>query len=205
MRTPGQAVSDLSFMQLMFAGTMAGISQTVITYPLETVRVRLTLPPDFLGGFRYRGIAHCFTHTVQREGPTALYKGLTASLLASPYVGLQLTLYQWLQNQANLFLRKQEGSPSLPWTWKVGIGGLSGVIAQSVMYPGDTVRRCMQAAGAGASAQPSYTSTWHCITSIAKTEGLIGFYRGAWVNAIKVVPGAMIQFASYDYFKRVLC
>lgn len=67
----GKSVSDLNFNQLMLAGSLAGLVQMVLTYPLETARVRLTLD---LGGFSYRGITHCISHTVQREGFGALYK-----------------------------------------------------------------------------------------------------------------------------------
>jgi hypothetical protein len=198
VRREEQSVKDMTFAQLMLAGTIAGVFQMGITYPLETVRVRLTMSPALLGGFRYDGMLQCFRHTYQTQGMRGLYSGLSVALLSgAPYVGLQMTLYQWLQNRVNATIM----SDAIPWYWKIWIGGVSGLIAQTVTYPGDTVRRCMQADGAGASHARRYTSTLNCILTIWRSGGAAGFMRGAWVNALKAAPGACIQFATYDYFK----
>ncbi len=74
VRKPGQATNKMSFQQDLAAGTLAGLFQMSITYPLETVRTRLTLDKQLAGGVAYRGIGHCFVHTVKIEGITALYK-----------------------------------------------------------------------------------------------------------------------------------
>lgn len=91
------------------------------------------------------------------------------------------------------------------------------------MYPGDTIRRRMQNNGAGG-AEKVYSSTWHCTTVshlqapsntlkhcklslvqvIFKQEGISGFFRGAWTNTIRCVPGASIQFGAYELMKGFL-
>ncbi len=88
VQRPGQSVAQMSFTQLMAAGTLAGLLQMVITYPLETVRTRMTLSADLTGGVRYRGVVDCFAFTVRVEGPGALFKGLGPALASgAPYVG----------------------------------------------------------------------------------------------------------------------
>jgi len=82
-------------------------------------------------------------------------------------------------------------------------GSTAGVIAQSLMYPGDTLRRQMQTSGIGGE-QRTYNSTWDCAKSIVQREGVKGLYRGLWANTIKAVPNAGIQFVLFDIFKNVM-
>jgi hypothetical protein len=37
-----------------------------------------------------------------------------------------------------------------------------------------------------------------CTASIARHEGIAGFYRELGVNTVRAIPGAAIQFATYD-------
>lgn len=66
--------------------------------PIETVRTRLTLSRD-LAHIRFKGITDCFVQTVRLEGPRALYKGFGVSMATgAPYVGIQMSIYSWLQH-----------------------------------------------------------------------------------------------------------
>jgi len=75
---PGQRPDTLSFSQLLGVGWLAGVSQSVITYPLEVVRTRLTLDKG-MGG-TYRGMFHCGAQTFRDEGVRGLYKGMSMYL-----------------------------------------------------------------------------------------------------------------------------
>jgi hypothetical protein len=44
----------------------AGLFQTIITYPLETVRTRLSVGPE--QGVQYKGIVDCVRQMVRTEG-----------------------------------------------------------------------------------------------------------------------------------------
>ena len=37
-----------------------------------------------------------------------------------------------------------------------------------------------------------------------RTEGVKGFYRGAWTNTVRCLPGASIQFGAYELMKTFL-
>ena len=44
---------------------------------------------------QYRGMADCCRQILRREGPRALYRGLTPSLVGViPYAGIDLTVYE---------------------------------------------------------------------------------------------------------------
>ena len=63
--------SKLSFAELMMSGTLAGLFQQCVTYPLETVRTRLTM--GALSTHQFNGIAHALLITVQHEGFRAIH------------------------------------------------------------------------------------------------------------------------------------
>jgi solute carrier family 25 (adenine nucleotide translocator) protein 4/5/6/31 len=66
----GPGKKRLSTGELLWVGTLAGLFQTIITYPLETVRTRLSLGTG--QGVKYRGITDCFRQMVRTEGAAGL-------------------------------------------------------------------------------------------------------------------------------------
>ncbi len=192
VRTPGQ---DLDFMQLIAAGTLAGLFQTICTYPLETVRTRLTLGSL---GVQYSGIWDVLRRTVRTEGVGGLYKGIMPTFLSgSPYVGLQMTFYEVIKRDLE---RRNAANKSVlqKQVEKLFAGAAAGVIAQTVTYPGDTVRRRMQMNGMNG--EPKlYTNSWDCTTKLVRTEGVRGLFNGLGANTIRALPGAAIQFWAFDF------
>lgn len=188
---PGIAVNQLSNQQLMAAGSLAGLGQIITTYPLDNARTRLAMAAP--KGVQFNGIADCFVSTIRHEGFGALYKGIGPTLLSGPiYVGIQMTLYEKFKQ-----LMPNDKHPVL---WKLGCGTVAGLCAQSIMFPGDTVRRRMQVNGIRGHKQ-IYTSSWNAFVSILKKEGIRGFYKGIGTNVVRGIPSATIQFAVYDLIK----
>ena len=66
----GPSKRKLDVGDLLWVGTLAGLMQTALTYPLETVRTRLTLGPE--QGVRYKGIGDCFKQMLRTEGVAGL-------------------------------------------------------------------------------------------------------------------------------------
>ncbi len=199
VRKPNQEKLNIS--QLIVSGTMAGLFQACITYPLETVRTRLTLGRTM--GAQYDGIVHCFTTTIRVEGVRGLYKGLGPTILSgAPYVGLQMTFFE-------VFGRVIVSTMGKPWTedhnilTKLSTGSLAGITAQTITYPGDTIRRRMQTNGMKGEAKV-YSSSMDCLRKIVSKEGVGGLFKGLRVNVIRAIPGAGIQFLAYDTYKKLL-
>lgn len=200
----------MSFAQLMVAGTLAGVLQMLVTYPIETVRTRMTLSGNLLpGGVKYSGIWQCAKATVAVEGLGALYKGLApAPVSGAPYVGMQMTLYEL----GKTFAKNHLFSEYVPIPMvNMMVGAVSGVTAQTIFYPGDTVRRRMQANGI-AGEKKIYSSSWHCVKTIIVKEGVIaGLFEGCWANVVKAVPGgkqkktAIIHSESFKYSCVAIC
>jgi hypothetical protein len=206
---PG-ASGDLSVAQRMMAGTMAGLCQTTITYPLELIRTRLSLGAA-LSGVEYKGILDCLKLTVRHEGVAALYKGIGPTYISgAPYVGLQMTFFDVYRE----LLVPSGGSSGGDGDGSGGefvgniarmmaAGACAGMTAQTITYPGDTIRRRMQSNGIGG-AKRIYDNSWQCLVKVATDEGVIGLYRGLGINIIRGIPGAAIQFAAYETLKSLL-
>ena len=118
---------------------------------------------------------------MKNEGFFAFYKGYPISGISYPlYIGLQFSIYESLKEKYSYFA-----------------GGIAGIIAQSFMYPGDTIKRHLQLNGVD-NTKTKYKGLTECIKRIYKIYGYRGFYTGFGVNLLKAVPEATIQFAVYD-------
>eukprot|EP01116_Phalansterium_solitarium_P016643 TRINITY_DN3906_c0_g2_i1.p1 TRINITY_DN3906_c0_g2~~TRINITY_DN3906_c0_g2_i1.p1 ORF type:complete len:307 (+),score=93.36 TRINITY_DN3906_c0_g2_i1:96-1016(+) len=78
----------------LFAGGMAGVFNWLVALPADVVKSRLQTSPEGT----YRGLAHCFSDLVQKEGYGALYKGIRPVMLrafpanAACFLGVEVSL-----------------------------------------------------------------------------------------------------------------
>lgn len=162
--------------------------------------------------------------TLRNEGVRGLYHGIGPSLYGIlPYAGLKFFVYQHLK-QACLYQINKEKSVSqltsasermrLPVPLMLICGGMAGLIAQTLTYPLDVVRRRMQVEGLISrnrvnigNASMNYKlppSTFSALFMIWRTQGWRMLFNGLSINYMKVVPSTAIGFSLYDYFKHVL-
>ena len=87
----------------------------------------------------------------KKEGFTACYKGLSSAVLSYPlYVGLQLSLYTTFKDDfKNKFISSS----------------LAGLVSQTLMYPGDTLKRNLQLDGINGQ-KKKYNGIFDCIKKI---------------------------------------
>jgi len=184
--------------KMMSAGMLAGLSAQIATYPLDTVRARLTVDASGKLGGMFTALAHI----VRTEGLGALYKGIFPTLCGSvPYVGIEFSVYGTLKQTSFVPRDPQTGQLTVPG--KLLCGACAAITGQTITYPFDLVRRRMQVEGYSANMR-KYTGLIDAVSSIFKNEGFFAFYRGLLPNYLKSVPAVAITWAVYEETMQML-
>lgn len=178
----------------LVAGACAGVSSTLVTYPLELLKTRLTIQRDV-----YDGLFDAFVKILQEGGIPELYRGLTPSLIGVvPYAATNYCAYDTLRKAYGKIF-KQEKIGNIETLF---IGAAAGAISSSATYPLEVARKHMQVGTL--SGRQIYKNVLHALSSILEHEGLPGLYRGLGPSCMKLVPAAGISFMCYEACKRIL-
>lgn len=170
------------------AGATAGIIGSVLTYPIDVVRARLTVD----GGRYGHSVVSCARAIVaEPAGFAGLYRGLTPTLCAvAPFLALQQAAYDSTKRIA----LDAGAEPSVPLF--LGCSMTAGALAQTCVYPLDLIRRRIQmgaTATAAASATVVADATWLAgLRHVIANEGFKGAFAGIVPTYAKVIPSVMI-------------
>lgn len=171
------------------AGSLAGITAAMLTYPLDLVRARMAVTAKEM----YSNILHVFFRISREEGVRTLYRGFYPTILGViPYAGITFFTYETLKK-----LHTEKTRRSQPYTHeRLAFGACAGLIGQSASYPLDIVRRRMQTAGVTGS---SYSTILGTMREIVKHEGVVrGLYKGLSMNWVKGPVAVGISFTTFD-------
>lgn len=202
-RTPGfvPGVNQLSYSEYYAAGAFAGVANSVISGPIEHVRIRLQTQPH--GANRlYNGPWDCVRKlTAQGGGLKGLYRGEAVTILreAQAY-GVWFLAFEWLMNadaKRNKVDRKEVPS------WKVAFyGGLAGEALWLGSYPLDVVKSKMQTDGFGKGQR--YKTMRDCFAQTWRAEGMRGFWRGIGPTLLRAMPVSAGTFAVVEMTMRAI-
>mmetsp|Transcript_24760 Transcript_24760/g.41266 ORF Transcript_24760/g.41266 Transcript_24760/m.41266 type:complete len:316 (-) Transcript_24760:814-1761(-) len=160
------------------AGSIGGVGGTILTYPLDVLRVRLALGGTWKASIRQGGM-------FQGMGPTLL--GIV------PYSG---TAWWSKQTMLENFQRVSTNNRQPTTLESVIINAIAGLLGQFVSYPLDIIRRRMQVAQTGADGNlPSIRMVWN---ELICTEGYAGAAKGFSLNIIKGPIALSISLTVYD-------
>lgn len=185
------------FLGNLASGGAAGATSLCFVYPLDFARTRLAADIGKHAENRiYVGLIDCLKKTVQTDGPIGLYRGFIVSvqgiiIYRAAYFGCFDTAKAFVpeKHQKNLLIR---------WVIAQAVTTSSGFIS----YPFDTVRRRMMMQSGLKKEDMRYTSTVDCWRKIAKLEGPLAFFKGAWSNVLRGAGGALV-LVFYDEIKKV--
>ncbi|KAK5113536.1 hypothetical protein LTR62_003405 [Meristemomyces frigidus] len=191
----------LSYGQYYAAGAFAGVANTILSSPIEHIRIRLQTQPH--GANRlYSGPLDCITKLSRSPNiPLGLYRGTSVTLIreAQAYGFWFLTFEYLMQNDAkrNRVLRKE-----IP-TWKIAFyGGLAGEMLWITSYPFDVIKSKMQTDGWGE--KQRYKSMRDAFAQTYKQEGMLGFWRGVGPTLLRALPVSAGTFATVEYTMRLI-
>lgn len=131
---------------------------------------------------------------------------MTPTLLGIlPYSGIKFYTFQKLKRlwrDAHAGEAARAGKP--PLTLTLLAGGAAGLVAQTVTYPMDIVRRRMQVEALGEGQAARHLSMAAHARAIVHEYGARGLFRGLLINYLKVVPSTAVGFTMYDLAKQAL-
>ena len=111
------------------AGSMAGATATMCTYPLDLLRARMAA--HWGVEMPYRSYSDALREIVRKEGAGALFNGLKPTLIGIvPYAGLSFCLFETMKSWAQRRWRLQH-ERDIPTLLRLALGALAGLIAQS--------------------------------------------------------------------------
>ncbi|KAI5082479.1 hypothetical protein GOP47_0002222 [Adiantum capillus-veneris] len=176
---------ELSVVQRLAAGACAGMTSTLVTYPLDVFRLRLAVDPAS------KSMIQVATNMVREEGFLSFYSGLGPSLLGiAPYIALNFCAFDLIKNSLPEEIRKTPAASFLTAL-------ISSSLATTSCYPLDTIRRQMQMKGT------PYKSVFDAFIVILANDGPIGLYRGFIPNALKSLPNSSIRLTTFDTAKSI--
>ena len=125
------------------AGSLAGSTGQLVTYPLDRARAVMAVTNMSGAGRQYGNLVAVFSSIYREEGLLSLYRGLGPTLLGViPYAGTSFFTYEALKDWA---VRRRGSStntspvPPSP-VEKLGCGAVAGLLGQAASYPMDVVR-----------------------------------------------------------------
>ncbi|KAL3701264.1 hypothetical protein R1sor_019286 [Riccia sorocarpa] len=176
------------------AGATAGVCSTLVMYPLELLKTRLTIQRGV-----YDNLLHAMVKICKEEGPKELYRGLTPSLIGvMPYAATNYFAYDTLRK----FYRKYTKQERVGNVATLCIGSTSAAISSAFTFPLEVARKQMQLGAV--SGRVVYRDLFHALTSILEQQGTAGLYRGLAASCFKLIPAAGISFMCYEGMKQIL-
>ena len=130
------------------SGSLSGILSTIIIFPLETIRSKLSAQNN--NNKIYKGIIDCGINTYKLGGINSFFKGSPVTLLGLiPFQGTNFLTYQYMKdNYSNTNINL------------LAFGSISGFNSVSVSYPFDVIKRRLQLSNE--LGNPKYQNTIHC-------------------------------------------
>lgn len=194
---------ELSYTQLYAAGAFAGLANSIISGPIEHVRIRLQTQPHDPSRRLYNGPLDCARVLSRQAGGVlpGLYRGEAVTLLreAQAY-GVWFLTFEWLMNRDAA--RHGIDRKDIP-SYRVALwGGLAGEALWLSSYPFDVVKSKMQTDGFGK--HQRYKTMRDCFRQTWRTEGIRGFWKGLGPTLLRAMPVSAGTFAVVEMTMRAI-
>ncbi|KAK7206675.1 mitochondrial inner membrane transporter, exports 2-oxoadipate and 2-oxoglutarate from the mitochond [Myxozyma melibiosi] len=164
---------SLPFVYQFLSGAIAGVSEILVMYPLDVVktRVQLQVGTGGAGGEAYTGMIDCFSKIIKNEGPSRLYRGITAPILMeAPKRATKFAANdEWGKFYRNLF-----GMEKMNQQLSILTGATAGATESFVVVPFELVKIRLQDRTSGG----KYKGPLDCAIQIVKKEGVLSMYNG---------------------------
>ena len=168
-------------------GASAGATSVILTYPLDLMRARLAY-----NNYSQSNLFSIIKSIIQTEGVGSLFQGIKPTVVGQiAYSGLSFCIFESLKDH---LINNQFNELSI--TQRFFCGAFAGLLAQTMSYPLDVVRRRMQIDPFN---QQRYTGIWNALNTIYSEEGIKrGLYKGVSMNWLKGPIAVGCSFTIYE-------
>ncbi|KAK8550410.1 hypothetical protein V6N13_118928 [Hibiscus sabdariffa] len=192
---------------LMAGAVMGGVVHTIVA-PLERAKLLLQTQESnlaFVAGRRrkFKGMFDCIFRTVREEGTLSLWRGNGSSVLRYyPSVALNFSLKDLYKN----ILRNgcfQDGHVFSGASVNFVAGAAAGCTTLILIYPLD-IAHTRLAADIGRTDVRQFRGIYHFLSTIRKTDGIRGIYRGLPASLHGMIVHRGLYFGGFDTMKEIL-
>ncbi|EPQ57144.1 mitochondrial carrier [Gloeophyllum trabeum ATCC 11539] len=187
--------------QFYWAGVAAGVGNSVVSGPVEHIRIRLqtqsAVNPTYAGPF------DAVRKIYSAHGIAGIYKGQVVTLWreAAGY-GIYFWAYEKLVQRE--ISKKGIRRDQISALNAVLYGAGAGYALWAVIYPIDMIKSRMQTDGFSPSTGQKYKSTLDCVRTVWRTEGIRAFTRGLGPTLIRSPFANGATFLGFEMASRVL-
>jgi solute carrier family 25 carnitine/acylcarnitine transporter 20/29 len=174
---------SLTSAQVYLAGGLAGMANSVVSTPVEHIRIRLQTQPH--GARRlYSGPRDCAQAIYRQAGFAGLYKGQVSTLLREIHgYGVWFASYEALIALSMTWSRQKREELN---GWKIALcGGLAGDALWLACYPLDVIKTKIQSDGFGQ--QRVYPSIRSVVKDTWRLNKIRGFYHGLGPTLVRTM------------------
>ncbi|TNN37006.1 Mitoferrin-2 [Liparis tanakae] len=178
----------------MLAGSVAGIMEHCVMYPIDCVKTRMqSLHPE--PGARYRNVMDALRQIVRTEGVWRPIRGVNVLAVgAGPAHALYFACYEKIK-----FSLGNAIHPGANSHFSNGVAGcMATVLHDGIMNPAEVVKQRMQMFNS------PYRGVVHCAASLLRRDGPAAFYRSYGTQLTMNVPFQALHFMTYESLQELL-
>jgi solute carrier family 25 (adenine nucleotide translocator) protein 4/5/6/31 len=197
----------VSFMKDFVAGGVsAAISKTAVA-PIERVKLLLQVQhasKQIAVDQRYKGMVDCFVRIPKEQGFLAFWRGNMANVIR--YFPTQALNFAFKDKYKQIFLGGVDKNTQFGryFLGNLASGGAAGATSLCFVYPLDFARTRLAADIGKAGAAREFSGLGNCLSSIFKSDGLMGLYRGFGVSVQGIIIYRAAYFGFFDTAKGML-
>jgi adenine nucleotide transporter 17 len=170
------------------SGTAGGAAAMSLFYPLDVIRTHMQVKKG------------SFKELFNAEGPSVLYRGLSAVLIS---LGCSNFVYFYTNNLLKVLTKRYTGLKNVTIPQNLLIASLAGVVNVLVTCPLWVANtRLKLQSGKPQEGKLHLTGMWHALNVIYQDEGLAALWGGT-ASSLMLVTNPVIQFVVYDKVKLI--
>ncbi|KAJ2697542.1 Mitochondrial carrier protein ymc2 [Coemansia sp. IMI 203386] len=199
--TPSGQAPTLTASQLYISGATAGVANSIVSGPVEHIRVRLQVQTSGSAA-QYKGPGDCIGQIYRNFGWKGIYKGQIPTVIRELNgYGMYFLAYEALvqRTMARTGKSRSELSSGLVCLF----GAAAGFAMWLTSYPIDVIKSKMQTDGFAGSAR-KYSGTVDCAKQVMAQEGFKGFFRGITPCLLRAAPANAATFIGFEMAMRLL-